>query len=63
MSNNGRSLGCVTFQLPWDAPLVYDEDAHVPEGAEEEDLLREPFKEKFKVVFIVKGVQGFADNA
>ena len=51
--------GCLTswyINSPMNGPLVNDEDAHISESAEEEDLLGNPFKEEIKIALEMQSV-------
>ena len=59
MSDDRRCFGSVSFDSPGDGPFCDDQNAHVSESAEEEDLLRQPLENEFNIVFEVNSVQKF----
>ncbi len=56
LCDDGGSSGGVALYSPGDGPLEDDHDAHVSEGAEEEDLLWEPLEEEIDIIFEMEGV-------
>jgi hypothetical protein len=59
LPDDGGSFSCVSTLTPRNRPLEYNKDAHIPESAEEEHLLREPLKDKIDVISKVKSIQHF----
>ena len=62
LSDDGGSFGGISLNNPGDGPFGDDEDAHVSEGTEEKDLLRQPLEEGINIVFPVDGVQKLQEN-
>jgi hypothetical protein len=63
LSDDGGSLRGISVDSPGDGPLGNDENAHISEGAEEEDLLRKPFEEEIDIVLPVNAVEGLQEDS
>ena len=59
MSDDRWCFGGVSFDSPGDSPFGNDQNAHVSESAEEEDLLRQPLEDEFNIVLEMNSVQKF----
>lgn len=62
MADDGGGFSSTPFDSPGNHPLEDDENAHVPESAKEEDLLRQPFEKEIDVVFEVQSIKHLQED-